>query len=234
MVFKNGSYFIYALKDQNYNYVYDQPNELIAFSDSILYLTDSSTKPVQLRAFEDDRRKLILNESKAMGPGYLQFYYSRPIKTFELNSNFYTPGDFAYFNPTNDTVNYWYSKYYTKFDSVYIVADSTKRDTVRMQLRFIEKDSLNSNPRNSLAIVNQPVKSKMDTAKTSISTLQELNRAVKILFTRPIIGINDSARIQIIEDSVPLHVEPALTVDEKTKLFVLFDFVKKENTKQEL
>jgi hypothetical protein len=29
-------------------------------------------------------------------------------------------------------------------------------------------------------------------------------------------------------------VEPALTVDEKTKLFVLFDFVKKENTKQEL
>ncbi len=228
---KTGRYYIYALKDQNYNYIYDQPNELIAFSDSILYLTDSTTKPVQLRAFEDDRRKLILNESKAIGPGYLQFYYSRPIKTFELNSNFYTPGDFAYFNPTNDTVNYWYSKYYTKFDSVYLLADSLKRDTVRLQLRFIEKDSLLSNPRNSLAIVNQPVKSKMDTSKSSISTLQELNRAVKIVFTRPIIGINDSARLQIIEDSLPLHVEPIVTVDEKSKLFVSVDFVKKENTK---
>lgn len=231
---KKGSYYIFGLKDQNYNYLFDQPNELIGFSDSILNLTDSNHAPVQLRIFEDDNRKLILNEAKSIAPGQLQFNYSRPIKTFELKANLYSTTDFAYFNTTNDTVTYWYSNYYTKFDSLYTYADSSKADTLRMQLRFIEKDSLLVNQRNFLAVVNQLVKSKMDTAKVQNSGLQELNKAVKIVFTRPIIGISDSASIRIYQDSTLLDVNPSVTVDEKTKTFVLIDFPKKENTKYTL
>lgn len=227
---KKGRYYIYALKDQNYNYIYDQPNELIAFSDSIIELTDSPTKPITLMAFEDKQRKLILNEAKAIGPGNIQFYYSKPVKTFHLTTSFHTETDFVYFNDTRDTINYWYSKYYTKYDSIYLSANDERLDTVRMQLRFIEKDSLTKSAGNLLSPVYQTVKTKKDTTDGEKSGLQELNRAVKINFSRPIIGINDSARIQIYEDSVLLHVEPTVIIDSTTRQYISIEFQKKEKT----
>ncbi len=227
---KKERYYIYALQDQNYNYIYDQPNELIGFSDSILDLTDSVKDQINLFVFEDNRRKLILNEAKALAPGYLRFDYSRPISSFKLDAAFSSPSDFAYFNSTNDTVNYWYSKYYTKFDSIYATADSSHQDTLRMQLKFIDKDSLFSNPRNFLTVVNQQLTFRKDSTNKLSPGFQELNKAVKINFSRPIIEINDSARIEILEDSVIYHVEPQVSIDEKTKMFVSIDFSKKEKT----
>ena len=53
-------YWIYALKDQNYNYKYDLSDESIAFADSILDLTDTIPGKVELHLFSENGGKLIL------------------------------------------------------------------------------------------------------------------------------------------------------------------------------
>ncbi len=223
-------YLIYALKDQNYNYLFDQPNELIAFSDSIVNLTDTLPKQITLYAFEDDRRKLALNETRSLAPGLIRFVYSKPLKSFKLDAALSSEVDFAYLNTTKDTVTYWYSKYYTKYDTLYLTANSHKLDTVRMELHFIEKDSLEHSSRYFLDIVNQPVKSKLDTSSKTNLNLQELNKPLKINFSRPVIKINETKQLQILEDSTNIMVIPKFILDEKTKQFISVEFDKKENT----
>jgi len=227
---KADRYLIYALKDQNYNYLFDQPNELIAFSDSFVNLTDTLPRSVNLYAFEDDKRKLTLNEAKSLAPGLLQFVYNKPIKSFKLNATLYSAEDFAYLNITKDTVTYWYSKYYTKYDTLYLTANNQKLDTVRMELHFIEPDSLARSNRYSLDIVNQQVKAKLDTGSKRNFNLQELNKPLKINFSRPVIKINETKQLQILEDSTTNLVTPQFKLDEKTKQSINIDFDKKENT----
>ena len=228
---KAGKYWIYALKDQNYNYIYDQPNELIAFSDTIIDLSDSISPNVKLFLFDENKRKLQLDEVRSLSPGQLQISYTKPIKNFKLDWEGYTENDFAYVYPTNDTINYWFSNYYQQKDSFYLTANDTLLDTVRMEMKFIKKDSLNTGNKNALSIVNQVSKSRIDSSNKANLILQELNKPLKINFSRPIIKINEAKQIQIKEDTESKMIEPKFTVDEKTKMYVEANFEKKENTK---
>ncbi|HLP52504.1 MAG TPA: Ig-like domain-containing domain [Chitinophagales bacterium] len=228
---KAGKYWIYALQDANYNYIYDQPNELIAFSDSLIDLNDTIAPTVNLNLFDENRKLLKLDEVRSLSPGQLQIVYNRPIKTFKLDWKGYSKDDFAYIYPTNDTIIYWFSKYYSEKDTFYLTANDTLLDTLRMELKFIKKDSLYAGNKYLLSVPNQAVARKNDTTKTNISSLQELNKPLKINFSRPITEISAYKKLRILVDSTLSGPEAKFTVDEKTKMFILVDFEKKENTK---
>lgn len=228
---KAGKYWIYGLKDQNFNYIYDQPNELIAFSDNAIDLFDSIPQNVKLFLFDENKRRLRLDEVRSMEPGRLQISYSKPIKNFKLDWKGFSTNDFAYIYPTNDTITYWFSNYYSTKDSFYITANDTLLDTVRMELKSIKKDSIYTWPKYSLSVVNQSNKTKIDSSNIG---LQELNKAVKINFNRPITGIDESKLLRINEESDTNFIEQKFVVDEMTKMFLLLDFEKKENTKYNL
>ncbi|MCX6197724.1 MAG: Ig-like domain-containing domain [Bacteroidetes bacterium] len=228
---KAGKYLAYALKDQNYNYIYDQPNELIAFSDSILDLTDSVKAEVRLFLFDENKKKAQLDMVKALSPGQLQISYNRPISNFKLDWRGLSKEDFAYIYPTNDTIIYWYSKYYIQKDSFYLSANDTILDTARLELKFVKQDSLFTGNNILSAGVNQSNRSKEDTAKRVDFTFQEFNKAVKINLTRPCININETKRLHLFEDSSANYSELKFTVDEKTKQSITADFQKKENAK---
>jgi hypothetical protein len=100
-----------------------------------------------------------------------------------------------------------------------------------MEMKFIKKDSLFSGNKYPLTIVNQSNKARLDSSNKSNLSLQELNKSLKINFSRPIIRINESKHLQISEDSTTNFVELKFAVDEKTKMFIAVDFDKKENTK---
>ncbi len=225
---KAGKYHIYGLKDQNYNYLYDQPNELIAFSDTVINLSDSIPANVKIFLFDENKRKLRLDEVRSVAPGQLQINYSKPIKTFKLDWKGYSTEDFAYIYSTNDTITYWFSNYYIEKDTFYLTANDTLSDTVRLALKAIKKDSLFAGNKYALTVANQSNKTKLD---TSSKALQELNKPVKIIFSRPITGINESKRLRISAEPDTNFTEPKFAVDEKTKMFLLVDFEKKENTK---
>jgi len=227
---KAGKYWLYALKDQNYNYIYDQPNELIAFCDTLVSLDDSLPRNVKLHLFNENRQKLKFSEAKSVGPGQLQIIYNKPINNFKLDWKGYSADDFAYIYPTNDTVIYWYSKYYTEKDSFYLTANDTLTDTLRMELKSIRKDSLETKKGIPFIIVNQSVASRKDTTKTQNFAIQELLKPLKITFSLPVIGINDSKRLQILQDSSTKEITARVTLDEKKKQSISIDFEKTENT----
>jgi hypothetical protein len=113
---KAGKYQIYGLKDQNYNYLYDQPNETIAFSDSILQLDTLVNTSISLYLF-DDQDEIKLNETRSIAPGLLQISYTGAIQSFKMDGEIVSQTDFASLYDTNDTINYWFSRYYIIMDN---------------------------------------------------------------------------------------------------------------------
>ena len=223
-------YRVFALKDQNYDYLYNQPNEMIAFSDSILDLNDTFPHQVDLRLFDEAKGKLSFMGDKSIKPGFVQIYYSQPLKSFSLESTEATNSDFYYFNSAKDTVNYWYSKYYAKRFKLFLVANDTLKDSVRIELQNIDKDSLLANKKYNVSTDYQLVKSSSNKPSKEISNTLELYKPLKISFTRPITGINEAKAFHLFDDSVKKELPVKFTIDEKTKQFVSFDFPKQEST----
>lgn len=225
---KSGRYYIYALKDQNYNYLYDQPNEMIAFSDSVIDLQDSISPKVELSLFDENRGRITFNSAESLAPGMLRISYTGPISSFVLNGNLKSDSDFMYFYDTKDTLMYCYSTYYTKKDTLTLVANDTIFDTLRMEMKFIEKDSLYAKSKFDLVAVNQEVKSVKGDSIKEKATILGLNKSLKIKLPRPVSKIDESKTLQIREDSTQNTVTAQFSVDKKTKQWLTVDFQKKE------
>ena len=227
---KAGSYLTYALKDQNYDYLYNQPAELIGFSDSLLTLTDTLPHKIELRLFDEHNSKLRYIGEKAVKTGFAQFYYSQPLKTFKLESNIYSDNDFYYFNATKDTINYWYSSPYEKRAKLFLVANDTVKDSVRIELQNIPKDSLFKGRRYSLTPDFQFTTAKSGGPVKDIINGQDLYKSLKISFNHPIIGINQTKAFHLYEDSVKKDLPVKFDIDSPSKTSLVFDFPKKEST----
>ena len=71
-------YQIFALEDKNANYLFDQPNEAIAFPDSFLTIPGSDS--IELSLFEENSGKQYLKREKAEHFGWVQFVFNLPAK----------------------------------------------------------------------------------------------------------------------------------------------------------
>ena len=227
---KAGQYRIFGLKDQNYDYLYNQPNELIAFSDTILDLRDTLPKTVELRLFEERHGKLSFMGEKAMKPGFVQLYFSQPLKSLTLESNISTDKDFYYFNATKATINYWYSAYSEKRAKLFLVANDTLKDSVRITLQNITADSIIRNRKYALTPDFQLNKGASAASSKEIINTQELFKPLKISFTYPITGINSAKAFHLFEDSVKKDLPVKFSIDSPGKQALVFDFPKTENT----
>lgn len=225
-----GDYQIYALKDQNFNYLYDQPNELISFSDSTYHLTDTLKPKINLVVFEAANKTVQIIRAKSISPGFLQFAYTNPVSKFELLSEIKSENDFWYLNDTKDTVNYWLANHYTSKTTLFPVVNDTLTDTVRIELKTIAMDSLHANINNALSFTNKGFTRLGEKESREEKSVQELFKPLKIIFSRPVVQINESKALQISEDSTKKIYTPKLSLDEKSKMFITTDFDKIENT----
>ena len=139
---KPANYKIFALKDINSDLLYNLPNELIAFADSMIeakfYASDSlffadSTAFVTLRMFqEEDTVQLLLpyiNPQK----GIYRFPYKIPVDSFDFQIK--SDIDIEYFskiNPRRDTVSLYLKTFFTDTAIVYIQTNSERMDTVEL------------------------------------------------------------------------------------------------------
>lgn len=138
-----GAYKVFALKDINSNYLYDLPNESIAYADKMYEAypeprKDSTGRPIDtaftpeaitLYAFEvaDSCPKLMRYENPEAG--IYKFPYTKSVTTFEAQSHTGNNDYFQSWNPTQDTVT-WYFKS-LNFDSLsYLLTADGHTDTV--------------------------------------------------------------------------------------------------------
>lgn len=157
-----GQYRVYALQDADQNVFFSQPNEVIAFSDSLVipsmeervrqdtmwvdsltidtiltvrytyYLPDD----ILLRSFRETHYNQRLLKSERLTPQKFSFYFTAPADTLPTlrGLNFDETDAFIVEKPTGriDTLHYW-------------IRDSLlyKQDTLKMSLTYLCTDTLN-------------------------------------------------------------------------------------------
>jgi hypothetical protein len=128
----SGSYHIYALKDENLNYIYDQSNELIGFIDSTISLTDSTKIRQNLTVFESKNHKPKFIDATAQYPGKVLISYNAPVQTVKFNSDILSPNDIIEISSKNDSLIYWYSNSYSLKTKLDITVNDTLIDSTRL------------------------------------------------------------------------------------------------------
>jgi hypothetical protein len=96
---------LFALIDNNLNYLFDLPNEQIAFVDSLLVVSDSTPTPQVLRLFSE-RLPLRLQESETETFGYAKAKFSR--NPFDLSFRAAPPFRTSRFEILKDSLRLWY------------------------------------------------------------------------------------------------------------------------------
>jgi hypothetical protein len=227
---KADKYNIYALKDQNFNYIYDQPNELIGFIDSLIDLTDTVPAKADFTIFTEQVKKVSIQSVISVQAGMLQIVYNGTINKFSLVGEIATNNNKVFYNETKDTINYWYSNYYVEKDTLFTTANDTILDTTRIELKFISKDTMEQAMKYPLTIVNQSnIEASGQESKENIN-IQRLYGALKINFNRPTVRINDLKQAEIVEDSTEKRTPVSLTASEDTTQLYTLNLKRTENT----
>lgn len=231
---KAGRYQVLALKDQNLNFIYDQPNELIGFSDTLVNLNDTLPKNIQLRIFQETGKRAKLVSSKSIEPGKIRLTYNAPIESIKLDAAVFNKGYQAWSNAGKDTLTVWFSNYYIKRDTIYTTVNDSLFDTLRMELKTYPQDSVTKLAKYKLSIQNQSVSEGKNALKTQQTPVQSLYGWLKFPLTRPVVQINDSKAPQLLEDTIQKPIDVQFRLDEKTKQTLEINAQRKQSTAYKL
>jgi len=225
---KEGKYKLFCLKDQNFNYQYDLPNESIAFVDSAITVKDTSGN-FTLELFQPSPSHQHLFSALQGGHGKIIFAFAKPLENFSsvlLNKE--TKIIVTEFSPAKDTALCWVDKW--NADSLFfILRDKNFADTAGVPMQELSKGLKSANMNKLTFRSNLSLMKK----KYSIAT----NTPLKLYFSRPVQSINENRKIVLTEDSTQRKV-PVVTLlytDSVTnKKTIVFTFTSKENTSYHL
>ncbi|MFT6717000.1 MAG: hypothetical protein ACJA0Q_001650 [Saprospiraceae bacterium] len=81
----SGSYKIFALKDGNNNYLYDLPDEKIAFSDELMIIPNDSDK-IELHTFQSKAEEQKIFKPSSEYSGQILLTFNKPVsENFQIN-----------------------------------------------------------------------------------------------------------------------------------------------------
>lgn len=144
--FKNiaaGTYKLFALKDNNSNYKYDLPTELVAFNDDPIVLTaNDAPDSLVLKMFDGSIPKQYIKETKVDFKGKLYVKFNQSVKDFELVDilgSDSTQQFFYQWNEKMDSLIYWSTSMLEK-DSIYFeVKFNGLKDTIKQNIKSRKK-----------------------------------------------------------------------------------------------
>ncbi|HRS53155.1 MAG TPA: Ig-like domain-containing protein [Bacteroidales bacterium] len=210
-----GKYKIFALKDLNNNNIYDMPTEKIAYYDTTIhsfYLNNKDSAQTKLFDINKNQIKLFMfNEIDSsqqklikcypLNIGLIKLIFKFPVTNFKFtlidtndNQNFIIDP-----NIKGDTIHIWLSN--TDADSLKAIVsyDKSKSDTI--QIKLITSQT-------SKKLGKGTVESNKLTTSLSLSSnnLIDINKPLKILFSKPIKSYNFD-KIILTQANDTLHPE---------------------------
>ena len=127
-----GTYSLYAIKDENFNYLYDLPNEKVSYNNEVIEVVDGISESYTLRLFEEDRTtpQLIGYD---IDKGRILLIYNQPVSNFSIdllepNENY--PNRKFEWSPTRDTLKLWYDYNLKESQKLVVTANETLIDTL--------------------------------------------------------------------------------------------------------
>jgi Bacterial Ig-like domain len=223
---KADKYWAYILKDENLNYIYDQPTELIGYMDTLLLINDSSKiNNVNGKVFNSEKTKPKIGEAIATYPGKIILPFNAPVKELRLSSNIETKSDLLTQNATKDTFIYWYSNIKAKEIKMTISADDTVSDSLRINLKAINPDSIPDRKKYALYIENQIVKADTNTKNGQNNALSNPFKPLRLELSRPVTSTDRFKGLQITNDSTHHTDTVAYTIDSVSHKSLAIKFV---------
>ena len=149
--FKNlaeGSYKLFYLKDNNSNFLYDLPNESIAFANSLIQVSDKKdTSEIILRSFSSEEKKQFLLGSGCDFKGKFHFEFNVPVQEFSielLNNRFKKDWEILEWNNNKDSLIVW-SSLVESLDSITLLIEyDGLKDTLKYNIS--ERKEMNTQP----------------------------------------------------------------------------------------
>jgi hypothetical protein len=186
-----GTYQLFALKEINRNYLFDDPEEEIAFSNDPVIIGGDSLLPMKLfLSIEQDTMQYI-SSWDADSSGFLKMALNTPWKaSTSLMLQGENPERGFTWRSESDTVFAWVDKAKEGEISTWIFTENQNADTLKYTNFAVGKKTL-------------PLMSKLPSGIDAKDTLT-------LVFERPISKI-DSSKISIYKDSIPVEVTAAPT-----------------------
>lgn len=194
---KNDNYKVFALKDGNSNFLYDNPSEDIAFTATLVNITHDSLKPISLSLFNEKKEKFLVSNSKFSENNAVSVVFNKAIKLlpkFEIENVFR-----YYFESGSDScVFYLNDTTETKLSVPLYIEEYNFSDTLLLR-RKTKMGALN------FSIVKNGI---------------NLKDTLHLLFNYPIAEI-DTSKMLIQKDSVDVSFNAFLNSKDERQIDVL-------------
>ncbi len=209
---RNNDYKIFALKDVNSDYLFDQPNEKIAFLDSLVKPQAADTVKdsallkkdiINLNLFEEEPATQRMMKAYPAMYGKVNLVFRKPLKAFNLNEVIKKSTGFkTEINETKDTLSLWMKNPDDDSLILEVRENNIILDTVEIAL-IKKKDESNIRGKGNILVLH--------TKHNIISkSAFDYYKPVTIQFSNPIV-IYDFSKIIITENKDTIN--PAITFD---------------------
>ncbi len=201
----HGEYKFFAINDINNNYLFDLPNEEIAFKDEIIML-DSSRSNNIVYLFEEEGGKQYVVEAKNTDYGRLDIVLNIPNKAYGFSADTSTLNNIFLWenNHIGDTIILWLRNP-TKTESVNFAIQENMRLTEEGRIVRINPNAIHYFDTLDISIVKTELEDSVLNIRTNITPNFDLNKSISLLSERPI-SYYDFSKIKILEDSVVVEV----------------------------
>lgn len=213
---KAGKYKLYALKDANFNLMYDQQTEPIAFLKDPIIIDSSNKADYRLYLFTEPSRKNHLLETNTKQIEKISYHYPNAIHKLtvtSLDEKKRFEGALFEWNSTKDSITQWLT-YSAENPKLRVVADDTIVDTILLKKRPFTVDSLKENSKLTFATSIYTL-DKQNVQNIYQPLTLEFNRPVKEVDTSKILLFADTGRTQkiasIFSFSDTIHRKAVLT-----------------------
>ena len=125
-----GEYFIYALKDDNNNYLYDRPGEQIAFYNDVVVAGETY---LEMLLFKENNEKQFIKKTLFEYPDKVTFIFNKPLEYNEPAIKILDPSGYkvemSFASPSRDSVFLWADYKLMNDSAVFSINDRTNKFT---------------------------------------------------------------------------------------------------------
>ncbi|MEX0965626.1 MAG: Ig-like domain-containing protein [Bacteroidia bacterium] len=206
-----GQYQFFALEDKNGNYFHD-PNEMVAFLDSMVFLPEDTNQVIQFRMFLPEADSLIFRGVKKAGPGHFTFFFNLPVDTFSVDRGISwtdTSQSLIGFNTTRDTIDW------------YFYPPPGDDDTGKYLVRFNDQDT--SVRVGNFGFRRQGRDRGLAIRPSAQGGRLELGASLFLISNRPILTFEEDS-VVLLEDSIPIDFTIEYANEVRTRLQVRTEF----------
>lgn len=185
-----GNYKLFALDDQDFNMMYNQPGETVAFFDSNIFIHDTIGY-YKLSMFRQEAEKQSVLSAYSRQQGKAVIAFAKRTEHLRVNAFDTALKVITETNATLDTITCWVND--VQSDSIaFVLHDDHFDDTVKVRMKVAETKKKVSAPKFSVTALSQ----------SSKGVAQLRNGEPLILnFSSPLVEVNEKRKIILSHDS---------------------------------